>query len=115
VIATRSTTVAHTSLSRFELALIAVLLTVSAAVAIPEYLDLRQDAKEDSAKSRLTQAAQTLERRHAAAGTYAGAALPAGVLLRAAGRGSYCVETTAGGRLWHAARGVKPASGACGR
>lgn len=107
--------VAHTSLSRFELGLIAVVLAVSGAVALPEYLDLRQDAREDSARSRLTQAAQALERRHAAAGTYAGAALPAGVLLRSAGRGSYCAETTAGGHPWHAARGLKPTPGACAR
>ena len=111
----RRATVAHTSLSRFELGLIAVVLAVSAAVAIPGFLDLRRDTKTDSAKSRLARAAQALERRHAAAGTYAGAALPAGVLLRSAGAGSYCVQTTAGGHSWHATRGSQPASGACTR
>ena len=103
----------RTPLSLFELGLITVVLGVATAVAVPEYLDLRQDAREDAAKARLTQATRALEQRHASAGTYAGAALPAGVMLRTAGSRSYCVETTAGGHAWHAVGGSKPARGAC--
>ena len=49
---------AHTPLSYLELALITVVLGVAAAVAIPEYWHLRQDANDDAAKTRLTQSAR---------------------------------------------------------
>jgi Tfp pilus assembly protein PilE len=101
------------SLSLLELALVTVVLGIAVAVAVPEYLDLRQDASEDAAKTRLTQVTRSLERHHAAAGTYAGARVPGGVHLRTAGRGSFCVETKAGEIVWHAAQNAKPASGAC--
>jgi Tfp pilus assembly protein PilE len=109
----RSTARPHSPLSRLEHALIVVVLGIAAAVAVPEYLDLRQEAKEDSARSRLTQATKSLERQHASAGTYAGAAVPAGVHLRRVARGSYCAETAAGGRAWHVVRGSGPRRGAC--
>jgi Tfp pilus assembly protein PilE len=96
-----------------ELALVTVVIGVAAAVAVPEYLHLRQDVGADAAKSRLSQAAKTLERRHASAGTFAGATLPAGVHLAAAGRGSFCVDTKTGGNAWHVGPSGKPASGAC--
>ncbi len=99
-------------LSLLELALVTAVVGVAAAVAVPEYLQLRQDANDDAAKTRLAQAARTLERHHTSAGTFAGAALPSGVRVRTA-HGSYCVETTAGSHTWHAARGAKPSSGAC--
>ena len=106
---------AHGPLSFLELALVTIVVGIAAAVAVPEFMDLRQDASDDAAKTRLTQATRSLERHHAAAGTYAGAAIPGGVRLRAAGRGSFCVETTAGENVWHAAQNAKPASGACPR
>ncbi len=106
---------AHASLSLLELGLVTVVLGIATAVAVPEYLDLRQGSRDDSARSRLTQVTQTLERRHASAGTYAGAALPAGVQLRSAGPTTFCVETMAGSDVWHVSRGTKPASGACAR
>lgn len=115
VIAARRLNRAHASLSLFELGLIAIVLAIATAVAVPEYLDLRQEAREDSARSRLTQATQTLQHRHASAGTYAGATLPAGVQLRSAGPRTFCIETLAGGDTWHASPGSKPASGACAR
>jgi hypothetical protein len=104
---------AHGPLSLLELGLVTVVLGIAVGVAVPEYLDLRQQAKDDAAKARLTQASRALEHRHSVAGTYAGAALPAGVELRSAGRRAYCVETTADGRAWHVARGSKPTSGVC--
>jgi hypothetical protein len=113
VIAARRLNRAHTSLSLLELGLIAIVLGIATAVAVPEYLDLRQDARDDSARSRLTQATQTLERRHVSAGTYAGAALPAGVHVRIVGPKAFCVETMAGGDAWHVSRGSTPVSGAC--
>jgi Tfp pilus assembly protein PilE len=106
---------AHGPLSFLELGLITVVLGIAVAVSVPEYLRLRQSAGDDSAKARLTQASRMLERRHAAAGTYAGAALPAGVSIRTTGKSSFCVETSAGDHTWHAARNAKPASGACPR
>ncbi len=112
ITATRRMT-ARTPLSRFELGLIVAVLAVSVAVAVPEYLNLRQDAKDDAARTRLTHAAQALERQQAAAGTYAGAVLPSGVVLRRAGSTSYCVETKSGGRVWHAWGGARPAAGRC--
>ncbi len=115
VIAARRLNRAHTSLSLVELGLIAIVLGIATAVAVPEYLDLRQDAREDSAKSRLTQATQTLQHRHASAGTYAGAALPAGVHVRSVGPTAFCIETMAGSDTWHVSRGSKPTSGACAR
>jgi Tfp pilus assembly protein PilE len=93
----------NSPLSFLEIALIAVVLGVAAAVAIPEYLQLRQDANDDSAKTRLAQASRNLD---------AGRAVPAGVVLHRAGT-SYCLETTVSGRLWHALRHAKPAQGAC--
>jgi Tfp pilus assembly protein PilE len=102
----------HNALSVLEVGLVVAVIGVAAAVGVPEYLHLRQDASDDAAKSRLSGAARTIEARHAAAGTFAGAKLPAGVRLHAA-RGSYCVETTAGDRVWHAARHAAPAAGAC--
>ena len=104
---------AHGPQSFFERALVTVVLGIAVAVAVPEYLNLRQDANEDAAKTRLTQATRSLERHHAAAGTYAGASVPGGVHLRTAARGSFCVETKAGEIAWHAAQNAKPASGAC--
>jgi len=101
--------------SLFELALVAVVIGIAASVAIPEYLDLRSDASEDAAKTRLVQASRALEQHRVTAGTYAGAALPGNVRLRTAGRGSYCAETSASSGSWHATRGAKPASGACPR
>jgi hypothetical protein len=104
----------HSSLSFLELGLITAVLGIAVAVAVPEYMRLRQGASDDSAKARLTQATRTLEQHHAAAGTYAGAALPGGVRLHATGRGSYCVETKAGDRTWHeAGPHGKPAAGGC--
>jgi Tfp pilus assembly protein PilE len=106
---------AHSPLSLLELALVTVVVGIAAAVAVPEFMDLRQDASDDAAKTRLTQATRSLERHHATARTYAGAAIPGGVRLRAAGRGSFCVETKAGENVWHAAKNAKPVSGACPR
>jgi Tfp pilus assembly protein PilE len=106
---------AHASPSFLELGLVTAVLGIAVAVAIPEYMHLRQAASDDAAKTRLTQATRTLEHQQATAGTYVGAALPAGVHLQAAGHGSFCVETTAGDQVWHAAQHAKPASGACPR
>jgi Tfp pilus assembly protein FimT len=106
---------AHTPLSLLELALVVVVVAIAGAVAVPEFLDLRQDASDDAAKTRLTQATRSLERHHASAGTYAGAVIPGGVRLRTAGRGSFCVEATAGGNVWHAAKNARLAPGACPR
>lgn len=103
---------AHNPLSILELGLVVAVIGVAAAVAVPEYLQLRQDASDDSAKSRLSGAAQTLEAHRRTAGTFAGAGLPAGVRLHAS-RGSYCIETNAGGHFWHAARHAAPAAGRC--
>ncbi len=101
--AVRRLTHANSPLSFLEIALITVVLGVAAAVAIPEYLQLRQDANDDSAKTRLVQANRSLD---------AGRAVPGGVVVHKAGT-SYCLETTAGGRVWHALRHAKPAQGAC--
>jgi hypothetical protein len=106
---------AHGPPSLLELALVTVVIAIAAAVAVPEFMDLRQDASDDAAKTRLTQATRSLERHHAAAGTYAGARVPGGVRLRAVGRSSFCVEAKAGENVWHAAQNAKPASGACPR
>jgi hypothetical protein len=101
-------------LSFLELALVTAVVGIAVAVAIPEYLHLRQGASDDSAKARLSQAVVALERHHAADGTYAGTGLPAGVRLRATGRGSFCVETKAGDSTWHeAGPHGKPAAGGC--
>ena len=100
---TRRLAHAHNPLSLLEIALVTVVLGVAAAVAVPEYLQLRQDANDDAAKSRLVQAGKNLE---------AGSAAPAGVRVHAAA-GSYCLETTVSGRVWHALRNAKPARGAC--
>jgi Tfp pilus assembly protein PilE len=114
VVSVRRLAHARGPLSLLELALVTVVIGIAAAVAVPEYLHLRQGASDDAAKSRLTQATRILEQRHAAAGTYSGATLPEGVRLQAAGRGSFCVQTTAGDNVWHAAGAHgKPASGAC--
>ena len=102
----------HNPLTGLEIGLVVAVIGIAAAVAVPEYLHLRQDASDAAAKTRLAAATRTLEARHAAAGTFAGAKLPAGVRLHAA-RGSYCVETTAADRVWHAARHAMPAAGAC--
>ena len=96
----------------FELALVVAVVGLAAAVAVPEYLSLRRDANDDAAKARLTAAVRTLEARHVATGTFTGAALPASVRLHT-GRGSYCVDTTAGDHGWHASRHATPLSGAC--
>jgi hypothetical protein len=101
------------SLSHFEAGLIVAVMAVAVAVAVPEFINLRQDAKVDSARTRLTHAAQALDQRQAAVGTYAGAVLRSGVVVRHAGRSSYCVETKAGGRVWHVSTGTPPASGSC--
>ena len=104
----------HNPLSVLEIGLAVAVIGVAAAVAVPEYLHLRQDAGDVAAKTRLTRAARTLEVHHASAGTFAGAAVPETVTLRTA-RGSYCIQTSAGAHLWHAARNAKPSSGACPR
>lgn len=94
---------ANGSLSHLEIALITVVLGVAAAVAVPEYFRLQQSANDDTARTRLVQAGKNVE---------AGAAVPAGVEIH--GRGSsYCLETTVGGRVWHAALHAQPARGAC--
>ena len=103
---------AHNPLTLLELGLVTVVLGVAAAVAVPEYLRLRQSANDDAAKTHLAQAARTLELHLARAGTFAGASLPSGVRVRTA-HGSYCVESNAGSHVWHARRGEKPSSGAC--
>jgi type II secretory pathway pseudopilin PulG len=94
---------AHNPLSYLEIALVTVVLGVAAAVAVPEFFNLRQDANDDAAKTKLVQASRNLA---------AGAAVPAGVTVHAAGS-SYCLETTVSGRIWHALRHAKPARGAC--
>jgi hypothetical protein len=93
----------HNPLTFLELALVTVVLGVAAAVAVPEYFHLRQGANDDTAKTRLVQAGRNVE---------AGAVAPAGVYVHAAGS-SYCLQTTAGGRTWHALRHAKPTRGAC--
>lgn len=96
-----------------ELALVTAVLGVAAAVAVPAYIHLRQSTGDDgAARSRLVRAGQALELRHSATGTFLGAVLPSGVRLRTSG-GSYCVDTTAGGRAWHATRNASPTGGAC--
>jgi len=102
----------HRPLSFLELSLVLAVVGVAAAIAIPDYLQMQRDANTDSAKARLGDAARTLESRYVSTGTFAGAALPSGVRLHAAG-GSYCIETTADGHVWHAVRHGRPASGAC--
>jgi type II secretory pathway pseudopilin PulG len=111
-VSARRLTHPNNPLSFLEIGLVVAVIGVAAAVAVPEFLHLRQDARDDAAKSRLTAAARTLEARHAAAGTFAGVNLPASVRIHAA-RGSYCVETSAGDHVWHATRHAKPAAGAC--
>src|SRR5437868_7790465 len=69
---------AHNPLTLLELGLVTVVLGVAAAVAVPEFLHLRQDANDDAAKTHLAQAARTLELHLARAGTFAGASLPSG-------------------------------------
>ena len=101
--ATRRLTQAHTPLSYLELTLVVAVLAVAAAVAVPEYWHLRADANDDTAKTRLVQAGRDVD---------AGAAVPAGVTVQAAGK-SYCLQTSVSGRIWHALRHAKPASGAC--
>ena len=96
---------AHNPLSLLELALVVVVIAIAGAVAVPEF----------TAKTRLTQATRSLEQHHAATGTFAGAAIPGGVRLRTAGRGSFCVEAKAGDNVWHAAQNSKLAPGACPR
>jgi Tfp pilus assembly protein PilE len=113
VIAASRRTAARAPLSHFEAGLIVAVLAVAVAVAVPEYLNLRQDAKDDSARTRLTQAAQSLEQQQAAVGTYVGATIPSGVVLRRAGRASYCVQTTFGARVWHVSTGSEPVAGTC--
>jgi hypothetical protein len=113
VISASRRTSTRTPLSHFEAGLIVAVVAVAVAVAVPEYLNLRLDAKVDSARTRLTHAAQALDQRQAAVGTYAGAVLPSGVVVRHAGRTSYCVETKAGGHVWHVSTGTRPVSGAC--
>ena len=93
---------AHT-LNFLEIGLVTVVLGVAAAVAVPEYFHLRQDANDDAAKSRLVQAGRDVQ---------TGTAVPAGVYVHAAGS-SYCLETTVSGRVWHELRHAKPAQGAC--
>jgi len=100
-------------LSVLELGLVAAVLVVALAVAVPEYVHLRNEAGPDSAKARLTDAARSLASRHRAAGTYAGATVPAGVRLKKATRASYCVETGRGDALWHAGLRTKPSRGGC--
>lgn len=104
---------ARTPLSHFELGLVVAVLAVAVAVAVPEYLNLRQEAKDDSARTRLTQASRALEQQQASVGTYVGAVLPSGVVVSRAGPESYCVQTRSGGHTWHASTGAKPAPGAC--
>jgi Tfp pilus assembly protein PilE len=113
--ATRSLSRLPTPFSLFEVVLVTAVLGVAVSVAVPEYLDLRSDASDDSAKTRLVQASRTLDQHRATTGTYVGAALPGNVRLRTHSRGSYCVETSASSGTWHEARGAKPASGACPR
>ena len=114
VTSARRATRPHNPLSLLELALVLAVLAVAVAVAVPEYLQVSQNERNDAARTRLQHATRTLELRHAAAGTYAGATLPAGVRLVTAGRGTFCVETRAGDHVWHAAGPTgKPASGAC--
>lgn len=112
VVSARRVAHPHNPLNGLEIGLAVAVIGVAAAVAVPEFLHLRQEASDDAAKGRLLGAARTLEARHAAAGTFAGAKLPAGVKLYAA-RGSYCVETSTGDRVWHAARHAMPAAGGC--
>jgi len=103
VMSARRLTHANNPLSFLEIALVTVVLGVAAAVAVPEYLQLRQDASDDSAKTRLVQAGRKVE---------TGAAVPAGVVVHKT-RTSYCLETTVSGRAWHELRHAKPAPGAC--
>jgi Tfp pilus assembly protein PilE len=112
VVAARRLAHPHNPLSVLEIGLVVAVIGIAAAVAVPEYLHLRQDASDDAARARLTTASRTLEVRHAAVGTFTGTALSAGVRLHTA-RGSYCVETTAGDHVWHAARHAKPSAGSC--
>jgi Tfp pilus assembly protein PilE len=102
----------HHQLSYLEIGLLVAVLGVAAAVGIPEFLQLQRDANDDTAKTRLVDAGRALESRHATAGTFAGATLPAGVKLHAS-HGTYCVQTTLDSRVWHATRQAKPATGAC--
>jgi hypothetical protein len=104
---------ARVPLSHFEAGLVVAVMAVAVAVAVPEFMNLRQEAKDDSAKTRLTQAAQELEQQQASVGTYVGAVLPSGVVLRHAGFTSYCAETKSGGHVWHVSTGAQPVPGAC--
>jgi hypothetical protein len=94
---------AHNPLSFLEVALVTAVLGIAAAVAVPEYFQLRADANDDSAKSRLVQASRDLT---------VGAAVPAGVYVHAAGA-AYCLQTAVGGRVWHELQHAKPVQGAC--
>jgi len=111
-VSARSLAHPHNPLSVLEIGLVLAVIGVAAAVAVPEYLHLRQDASDDAARSRLTAAEHTLEARHATAGTFAGVKLPGSVRLHAA-RASFCVETSAGDHVWHAGRHATPSPGAC--
>jgi Tfp pilus assembly protein PilE len=101
--------------SVLELGLIAIVLAIALAVVIPGYVHLRQESRDDSARTLLVDATRVLDRHRATAGTYRGAALPAGVEVAAVTKTSYCVETRAGDQSWHASGpyGAKPVRGAC--
>ena len=68
--------VGYNPLSVLEIGLVVAMIGIAAAVAVPEYLHVRQDASDDAAKTRLTRAARTLEVHNASAGTFATAAVP---------------------------------------
>jgi Tfp pilus assembly protein PilE len=103
---------AHNPLSFLELGLLVAVLGVVVAVAVPEYLHMRQDANDDAAKTLISQSARKLEIHLARAGTFAGTSLPAGVRVQLT-ESSYCVETGAGSQTWHATRGAKASPGTC--
>ncbi len=103
------------SLSILELGLITVILAIALAVVIPGYLHLQQESRDGDARARLVDATRVLERHRSVAGTYRGAILPAGVDIGSIAPTSYCVETSAGDRSWHASGpyGAKPEQGGC--
>jgi len=112
VVSVRRVAHGHNPLTGLELGLVVAVIAIAAAVAMPEYLHLRQDASADTVKTRLTKAARTLEAHHSSIGMFAGARLPSSVTLHTE-RGSYCIETSVGDDVWHASRHAKPSPGAC--
>ena len=112
--------------STHEVVVVAIMIGILTAIAVPSYLSVRERSDNAGARAHVRQAVSALEDYRAEHGTYAGATAavlkatydsslePGRFRLSSLGAKTYCVQASEGDHTWHQTGPVgAPARGGC--